>query len=180
MNARFDKPNELTVGWQSRRTTPVSRQAPFKVDGKIDWPRGAAERQGAPRRQLRRRRGLYDYVEAKVPFSRAARGALDVVVTGGFQGRKDDSIRYPSVSKPCRSAATADPASAPRLERRPRSEQDRYVDRIVNGLFGDDARRLFLAGLALSLTPCVADGPDPSSIIAGQAVPCRRAAACFR
>ena len=96
------------------------------------------------------------------------------VVTGGFQGCKDDSICYPPGEQTMSLVlpATSDfPASAAASSSSggPVSEQDQYVDRIVNGSWWTMIGVFFVAGLALSLTPCVLPMvPILSSIIAGQ------------
>jgi thiol:disulfide interchange protein DsbD len=177
MNARFDKPNELTVGWQIAPSYYLYRDKfTFKVDGKVELGRAALPKGKAHRDEnFGDVEVFYDYVEAKVPFSRASPDALDVVVTGGFQGCKDESICYPPGEQTMSLVlpATADfPASAVTSSSGgsgPVSEQDRYVDRIVNGSWWTMLGVFFVAGLALSLTPCVLPMvPILSSIIAGQ------------
>jgi thioredoxin:protein disulfide reductase len=176
MNARFDKPNELTVGWQIAPNYYLYRDKfTFTVDGKVELGRAALPKGKAHHDDnFGDVEVFYDYVEAKVPFSRASPDALDVVVTGGFQGCKDDSICYPPGEQTMSLVlpATSDfPASAVASSSSggPVSEQDKYVDRIVNGSWWTMIGVFFLAGLALSLTPCVLPMvPILSSIIAGQ------------
>jgi len=176
MNARFDKPNELTVGWQIAPNYYLYRDKfTFTVDGKVELGRAALPKGKAHHDDnFGDVEVFYDYVEAKVPFSRASPDALDVVVTGGFQGCKDDSICYPPGEQTMSLVlpATSDfPASAVASSSGggPVSEQDKYVDRIVNGSWWTMIGVFFLAGLALSLTPCVLPMvPILSSIIAGQ------------
>ncbi len=177
MNARFDKPNELTVGWQIAPNYYLYRDKfTFTVDGKIELGRAALPKGKAHHDDnFGDVEVFYDYVEAKVPFARASPDALDVVVTGGFQGCKDDSICYPpgeqtmSLVLPATVRLPRERGSRARAGGGPVSEQDQYVDRIVNGSWWTMLGVFFLAGLALSLTPCVLPMvPILSSIIAGQ------------
>ena len=82
LNARFDKPNELTVGWQIAPGHYLYRdKLSFRVDGKIELGRAALPK-GKPHngRELRRRRGVLrlrrgeDSVRAR-ERERARRGA---------------------------------------------------------------------------------------------------------
>jgi len=177
MNARFDKPNELTVGWQIAPNYYLYRDKfTFTVDGKVELGRATLPKGKAHRDEnFGNIEVFYDYVEAKVPFSRASPNALDVVITGGFQGCKDDSICYPPGQQTMAMVlpATADfPASVGTSSgggAGPVSAQDQYVARIVNGSWWTMLGVFFLAGLGLSLTPCVLPMvPILSSIIAGQ------------
>ena len=176
MNARFDKPNELTVAWQVAPGYYLYRdKLTFAVTGNIEL--GAATLpQGAPHTddnfgdvQIYR-----DYVEIKVPFARAGPDAIDVELTAGFQGCKDASICYPpgeqlmSLVLPATSefpaAAPAAPAGGELV-----SEQDQWLSRIVNGSWWTLLGGFYVAGLLLSFTPCVLPMvPILSSIIAGQ------------
>ena len=117
----------------------------------------------------------YDYVEAKIPFARASANALDVVLTAGFQGCRENSVCYPPSEQtmalvlPATSEFPADAAAGSTSAGGPVSEQDRYAQRIVNGSWWTMLGVFFVAGLALSLTPCVLPMvPILSSIIAGQ------------
>jgi thiol:disulfide interchange protein DsbD len=177
MNARFDKPNELTVGWQIAPNHYLYRdKLTFEVDGKVELGRATLPKGKAHRDEnFGDVEVFYDYVEAKVPFSRASPDALEVVVTGGFQGCKDDSICYPPSTQTMALVlpATADfPAGAVGASARdegPVSEQDQWAARIINGSWLQMLGWFFVGGLALSLTPCVLPMvPILSSIIAGQ------------
>jgi thioredoxin:protein disulfide reductase len=177
MNARFDKPNELTVGWQIAPNYYLYRdKLTFEVDGKVEIGRATLPKGKAHRDEnFGDVEVFYDYVEAKVPFSRASPDALEVVVTGGFQGCKDDSICYPPGAQTMALVlpATADfapsAASASGRDEGPVSEQDQWAARIINGSWLQMLGWFFVAGLALSLTPCVLPMvPILSSIIAGQ------------
>ena len=177
MNARFDKPNELTVGWQIAPNYYLYRDKfTFKVDGKVELGRATLPKGKSHRDEnFGDVEVFYDYVEAKVPFSRASPDALDVVVTGGFQGCKDASICYPpgeqtmALVLPATSDFPASAASSSTGGDGPVSEQDQWAARIVNGSWLPMLGWFFVAGLALSLTPCVLPMvPILSSIIAGQ------------
>ncbi len=182
MNARFDKPNELTVAWQIAPGYYLYRdKLTVTVNGKIDI--GAASLPaGKPHKddnfgdvQIFR-----DFVEAKVPFARASPNAIDVVVIAGFQGCKDNSICYPpgQQTMPMVLPATSEfPAATTGASAEgPVSEQDQWAARIINGSWLSLLGWFYVAGLALSLTPCVLPMvPILSSIIAGQgAVSSRR------
>jgi thiol:disulfide interchange protein DsbD len=179
MNARFDKPNELTVGWQIAPNYYLYRdKLTFQVDGRVELGRAALPKGKAHRDEnFGDVEVFYDYVEAKVPFSRASPDELQVLVTAGFQGCKDESICYPPGTQtmslvlpatadfPATAAASSDAAG-------PVSEQDQWAARIVNGSFWAMLGWFFVGGLALSLTPCVLPMvPILSSIIAGQSGP---------
>jgi thiol:disulfide interchange protein DsbD len=180
MNARFDKPNELTVAWQIAPGYYLYRDKfTFSATGKIDL--GTAKLpDGKPYNddnfgdvQI-----FNDYVEAKVPFARASPDALDVVVTAGFQGCKEGSICYPPDEQtmplvlPATSEFPAGAADTGAIV----SEQDQWAARIVKGSWLSLLGWFYVGGLALSLTPCVLPMvPILSSIIAGQgAVSTRR------
>jgi thiol:disulfide interchange protein DsbD len=174
MNARFDKPNELTVAWQIAPGYYLYRdKLTFGVKGKVDL--GAANLPaGKPHKddnfgdvQIFR-----DFVEAKIPFARASPDALDVVVTAGFQGCKDNSICYPpgEQAMPMVLPATREFAAAmpTATAGQPVSEQDQWLARIVNGSWWTLLGGFYVAGLLLSFTPCVLPMvPILSSIIAG-------------
>jgi len=95
MNARFDKPNELTVAWQIAPGYYLyADKFTFVATGRIDLgtaalPQGVAHTDD----NFGDVQVFYDYVEAKLPFARASPEALDVELTAGFQGCKDLSIR---------------------------------------------------------------------------------------
>ncbi|MEO8465867.1 MAG: protein-disulfide reductase DsbD [Gammaproteobacteria bacterium] len=181
MNARFDKPNELTVAWQIAPGYYLYRdKLTVTASGKIDV--GAPNLPtGTPHKdenfgdvQIFR-----DFVEAKVPFARANQNAIDVVVAAGFQGCKDNSICYPpgEQTMPMVLPATSEfPAAAADAPTGPVSEQDQWAARIIKGSWLSLLGWFYVAGLALSLTPCVLPMvPILSSIIAGQgAVSTRR------
>jgi thioredoxin:protein disulfide reductase len=179
MNARFDKPNELTVGWQIAPGHYLYRdKLKFRIEGKIELgqaslPKGKAHKD----ENFGDVEVYYDYVEAKIPFSRASANALDVVLTAGFQGCRDNSICYPPSEQtmalvlPATSefsgGAAASSTSGPRSG--PVSEQDQWSARIVGGSFWAMIGWFYVGGLLLAFTPCVLPMvPILSSIIAGQ------------
>jgi thiol:disulfide interchange protein DsbD len=176
MNARFDKPNELTVAWQIAPGYYLYRdKLAFEVDGRIELggpslPPGVAHRDD----NFGDVEVYRDYVEIKVPFARASPDALDVTLTAGFQGCKDDSICYPpgaQVMALVLPATSEFPASAAPTSGGDElvSEQDQWLSRIVNGSWWTLLGGFYVAGLLLSFTPCVLPMvPILSSIIAGQ------------
>jgi thioredoxin:protein disulfide reductase len=181
MNARFDRPNELTVGWQVAPGYYVYRDKfGFTADGRIELgaatlPKGVAHHDD----NFGDVEVFYNYVEAKVPFARATPDALDVVITGSFQGCKENSICYPpgeqtmALVLPATSefpaAASTSAAGAGTAPAEPVSEQDQWLARIVNGSWFTLLGGFYVAGLLLSFTPCVLPMvPILSSIIAGQ------------
>jgi thiol:disulfide interchange protein DsbD len=176
MNARFDKPNELTVAWQIapgyylyRDKLSFTTAGPIEL-GAANLPAGVAHTDdnfGAVD-------VFFDYVEAKVPFARASPNSVEIELTAGFQGCKEDSICYPpgeqsmSLVLP---ATTEFPAALPPASSGNElvSEQDQWLSRIVNGSWWTLLGGFYVAGLLLSFTPCVLPMvPILSSIIAGQ------------
>jgi thiol:disulfide interchange protein DsbD len=175
MNARFDKPNELTVAWQIAPDYYLYRdKLTFAVDGRISL--GAPNLPaGEPHTDdnFGEVEVFRDYVEIKVPFARASPEAIELELTAGFQGCKEDSICYPpgeqfmSLVLPATSEFPAPPAASAGDELV--SEQDQWAARIVNGSWPELLGWFYLGGLLLSFTPCVLPMvPILSSIIAGQ------------
>ena len=176
MNARFDKPNELTVAWQIAPGYYLYRdKLTFAVSGPIELGAPTLPA-GAPHTDdnFGEVQIFRDYVEIKVPFARASPDAIDVELTAGFQGCKDASICYPpgeqlmALVLPATSefpaVAPAEPAGGELV-----SEQDQWLSRIVNGSWWTLLGGFYVAGLLLSFTPCVLPMvPILSSIIAGQ------------
>jgi thiol:disulfide interchange protein DsbD len=172
MNARFDKPNELTIAWQIAPGYYLYRdKLSFAATGRIDL--GVATLpQGVPHTDdnFGDVEIFRDYFEAKVPFARASPDELEVEITAGFQGCKDASICYPpgeqrmTLLLPATSEFPAPAAPGSELV----SEQDQWAARIVNGSWPELLGWFFLGGLLLSFTPCVLPMvPILSSIIAG-------------
>jgi thiol:disulfide interchange protein DsbD len=174
MNARFDKPNELTVAWQIAPGYYLYRgKLGFSVTGRIDLgapnlPKGVAHSDD----NFGDVEVFYDYVEAKIPFARASPDALDVALTAGFQGCKEASICYPPGEQTMAlvlPATSEFPAVSPAAPTERVSEQDQWLGRIVNGSWWTLLGGFYVAGLLLSFTPCVLPMvPILSSIIAGQ------------
>ena len=177
MNARFDKPNELTVAWQIAPGYYLYRdKLSFTAAGRINLGAPTLPA-GVPHTddnfgdvEIYR-----DYVEVEVPFARASPDAIDVELTAGFQGCKDLSICYPPGEQimPLVLPATSEfpAATAPAADNGEGlvSEQDQWLSRIVNGSWWTLLGFFYVAGLGLSLTPCVLPMvPILSSIIAGQ------------
>ena len=177
MNARFDKPNELTVAWQIAPGYYLYHdKLSFTAAGRINLGAPTLPA-GVPHTddnfgdvEIYR-----DYVEVKVPFARASPDAIDVELTAGFQGCKDLSICYPPGEQimPLVLPATSEfpAATAPAADNGDGlvSEQDQWLSRIVNGSWWTLLGFFYVAGLGLSLTPCVLPMvPILSSIIAGQ------------
>ena len=178
LNARFDKANELTVGWQIAPGHYLYRdKLSFRVDGKIDLGRASLPK-GKPHKDenFGDVEVYYEYVEAKIPFARASANALDVVLTAGFQGCRENSVCYPPSEQtmalvlPATSEFPADAASSTSAAAAgPVSEQDQWSARIVGGSFWAMIGWFYVAGLLLAFTPCVLPMvPILSSIIAGQ------------
>jgi len=179
LNARFDKPNELTVGWQIAPGHYLYRdKLTFRVDGNIELGRASLPHGKSHHDDnFGDVEVFYDYVEATIPFARASAKALDVVLHAGFQGCRENSICYPpgeqtmplvlpATSEFPTAAATTGAVAA---DVGPVSEQDQWAARIVNGSWWQVIGGFYLAGLLLSLTPCVLPMvPILSSIIAGQ------------
>jgi len=181
MNARFDKANELTVGWQIAPGYYLYRdKLTFAATGPIEL--GAATLpKGAPHTDdnFGDVEIFRDYVEAKVPFARSSPNELEVEITAGYQGCKDDSICYPpgeqrmALLLPATSEFPVTPAAATSggagAAGELVSEQDQWLAKIVNGSWLTLLGGFYVAGLLLAFTPCVLPMvPILSSIIAGQ------------
>jgi len=176
MNARFDKPNELTVAWQIAPGYYLYRDKfTFAVDGGIGLgtatlPKGVAHTDDS----FGDVEVFFDYVEAKVPFARASPDSVELTLTAGFQGCKEQSICYPpgeqtmALVLPATSEFPA-PVVADDGGGAFVSEQEQWLARIVNGSWWTLLGGFYVAGLLLSFTPCVLPMvPILSSIIAGQ------------
>jgi thiol:disulfide interchange protein DsbD len=175
MNARFDRANELTVGWQIAPGYYLYRDKfEFRVDGGIELGRAVLP---AGRPHTDDNFGdvevFYDYVEAVIPFSRAGPDAVDVVVTSAFQGCKENSICYPpgeqtmALVLPATSEFPAGAAAAAPAP--PLSEQDRLAALVLSDSWWIVLGTFYGLGLLLAFTPCVLPMvPILSGIIAGQ------------
>jgi thiol:disulfide interchange protein DsbD len=173
MNARFDKPNELTVAWQIAPGYYLYRdKLTFAATGAIELG-GANLPEGVPHTDdsFGDVEIFRDYIEVKVPLARASPDEIEVEITAGFQGCKDASLCYPpgeqimSLVLPATSEFPTPASAGDELV----SEQDQWAARIVNGSWPELLGWFFLGGLLLSFTPCVLPMvPILSSIIAGQ------------
>jgi len=165
MNARFDAANELTIGWQIEPGYYLYREKfEFSVDGAIglgnaELPRGTAHTdQNFGDVEI-----FHEYVEAKIPFSRASADAMPVTVHASFQGCKEDSICYPpmeqsmSLTLPASSEfAAGSSAAIPDAQASVfESEQDGLARLIRTGSMWAVLSTFFGAGLLLAFTPCV-------------------------
>ena len=174
MNARFDKPNELTVAWQIAPNYYLYRdKLTFAAAGRISLGTPALPA-GVPHTDdnFGDVEVFYDYIEIKVPFARASPDPADIEITAGFQGCKDGSVCYPPGER-IMSLVLPDtsefPAPPPPAADQIVSEQDQWLSRIVNGSWWTLLGGFYVAGLLLSFTPCVLPMvPILSSIIAGQ------------
>ncbi|HEX6997357.1 MAG TPA: protein-disulfide reductase DsbD [Gammaproteobacteria bacterium] len=176
MNARFDRPNELTVSWQIAEDYYLYRdKLEIDADGDIELgepriPEGVAHYDD----NFGDVRVFYDYLEAVVPFARASPAALPVSVTAVFQGCKEGSVCYPPITQTMALTLPATSEFAPAAppdggEGRMVSEQDRWSAVILGGSWWALLGGFYVAGLLLSFTPCVLPMvPILSGIIAGQ------------
>ncbi|MFO1394553.1 MAG: protein-disulfide reductase DsbD [Steroidobacteraceae bacterium] len=110
---------------------------------------------------------FFDDMTAEVPVAVAA-GTRDVTLEVVYQGCAEAGLCYPPIHKTVNvtlgTGAPAGAAAAP-LQR---SEQDRFADLIREGRLPTVVFWFFLAGLGLSLTPCVLPMvPILSGIIVG-------------
>jgi thiol:disulfide interchange protein DsbD len=116
----------------------------------------------------------YDAVFATVPLQRRSPDATTATLILEYQGCAEDGICYPltvrefEVSLPL--ATAAEIASAPPPDAAgPVSDQDRYAGLIRDSSIAALVGAFFVAGLLLSLTPCVLPMiPILSGIIAGE------------
>ncbi|HEX7079927.1 MAG TPA: protein-disulfide reductase DsbD [Gammaproteobacteria bacterium] len=176
MNARFDGPNELVVGWQIapgyylyRDKFEISAVGDIEL-GEPELPEGVAHSD----ENFGDVRVFYDYVEATVPFARAGPNEIPVEVRARFQGCRENSICYPpteqtmSLILPATSefAVSDEP---PGSSAAPVSEQDRLAALILGGSWLAVGGAFFGFGLLLAFTPCVLPMvPILSGIIVGQ------------
>jgi thiol:disulfide interchange protein DsbD len=172
-NARFDRANELTVGFEIEPGYYLYRDKfEFSADGEIELgnarlPEGVAHSDD----NFGDVEVFFDYVEITVPFARARPEAFPVTIRTVFQGCKEGSICYPpteasmALTLPAASefAPSEPPGAAPMV-----SEQDQWAARILGGSWWTFLGGFYVAGLLLSFTPCVLPMiPILSSIIAG-------------
>ncbi len=177
MDTRIDGANQLTVSWLIAPGYYLYRDKfEFSVDGPIQLGTPRLP-DGEPHQDeyFGDVEVYYDYVEAQLPFSRAAPDAVDVQLNVLYQGCKVDSICYPvsegsaALGLPASSAfaasASAAAGSGPLLV----SEQDRLADVVINYPLWAVLGMFYGFGLLLAFTPCVLPMvPILSGIIAGQ------------
>jgi thiol:disulfide interchange protein DsbD len=178
-NPRFDKANELTIAWQIEPGYYLYRDKfAVEADGGVEFgnlrmPAGVKHND----ENFGDVEVFFDFVEVVVPFSRASPNEIPTTIRASFQGCKEASICYPpnaavmsldippSADFPVDEAALSAAASSGQMV----SEQDRFSALILGNSWLMFLGTFFLAGLALSLTPCVLPMiPILSSIIAGQ------------
>ena len=170
-NVRFDSANAMTVSWQIAPGYYLYRdEFSFDVDGDIQL--GTARLPAGEEIEdlnFGEVEVYRDYVEIDVPFARAYPDEQLLAITAGFQGCKDDSICYPPSGQLFELTLPASgdfPVEAPPVMV---SEQDRFSALITGDSWLVFLGAFYVAGLALSLTPCVLPMvPILSSIIAGQ------------
>lgn len=166
MNARFDSANELTVSWQIEPGYYLyADKFEFDVTGDIGLgtpvlPQGVAHTD----QNFGDVDVFYDYVEVRIPFSRASADEMPVTVATGFQGCKEDSICYPPMEQSMAltlpaSAEFASGSSAAQADAAEEdvfiSEQDALANLIRTGSMWVVLGSFFALGLGLSFTPCV-------------------------
>jgi len=111
---------------------------------------------------------MRDRVEIIVPFTRASPDEQQLTITAGYQGCKDESLCYPPAEQVFELTLPASSEFAGDLPVMV-SEQDRFSALILGDSWLAFLGAFYIAGLALSLTPCVLPMvPILSSIIAGQ------------
>jgi len=111
---------------------------------------------------------MRDRVEIIVPFTRSSPDEQQLTITAGYQGCKDESICYPAAEHVFELTLPASSEFAGDLPVMV-SEQDRFSALILGDSWLAFLGAFYIAGLALSLTPCVLPMvPILSSIIAGQ------------
>ncbi|HEX5046705.1 MAG TPA: protein-disulfide reductase DsbD [Gammaproteobacteria bacterium] len=175
MNARFDKPNELTVAWQIEPGYYLYKdKLAVRAEGNIELGRAVLP-EGVPHKDdsFGDVRIFRDYAEIKIPFARSSPDALDVQVMAAYQGCKDDSLCYPPGERTMALVLPATrefpaSASAAGAGSEPVSEQDRWAA-LVTGSWAALIGGFFLGGLGVAFTGCVLPMvPILSSIIVGQ------------
>ena len=175
MNARFDKPNELTVAWQiapgyylyrdklTFAATAASTSAPrtCRPASRTPTTTSATSRCSTTTSRSRcrsRARARTRSTSRSRPASKAARKTAFAIRPASKSWRSC-----------CRRRASFRQPAAPAGGGELVSEQDQWLSRIVNGSWWTLLGGFYVAGLLLSFTPCVLPMvPILSSIIAGQ------------
>lgn len=188
MNARFDRANEITVGWQIAPGHYLYRdKLDFRATGGIELGRAVLP---AGRPHTDDNFGdvevFYDYVEAVIPFSRASPDETPVEIVALYQGCRENSICYPPGEQTMalvlpaasefaasagsdRAAAPARAAAPSPAAEAPLSEQDRLAALVLSDSWWLVLGTFYGLGLLLAFTPCVLPMvPILSGIIAGQ------------
>ena len=174
-NIRFDRADEMTVSWQIAPEYYLYRDKfTVEADGEIQLgtprlPAGTAHYD----ENFGDVEVYYDLVEFTVPFSRASVDEFPVTVRAGYQGCKEQSVCYPpevrTLNLVVPPAADFGDVELVPTEEIMVSEQDRFSALILGDSWLTFLGAFYIAGLALSLTPCVLPMvPILSSIIAGQ------------
>src|SRR5690606_27213899 len=168
MNARFDGPKLLAVGWQIQPGYYLYRdKLEIEAVGEIglgtpEWPEGVPHYDD----NFGDVQVFYDYVEAKVPFSRASPDEMPIEIRAAFQGCRENSICYPPseqtmalVLPASADFASADPATATTADAGAGaaavqvSEQDRLASLILSDSWLIVGATFFGLGLLLAFTP---------------------------
>lgn len=175
MDPRVERANEITLSWIIQPGYYLYKNKfEFSVDGPIQigtprFPSGVLTED----EYFGEVEVYYDYVEVKIPFSRASPNEVDVQLDAYYQGCKVDSICYPLINVtrdlgiPASNVfdASAPSGSTPFMV----SEQDRLASIIMNYPLWAVLGIFYGLGLLLAFTPCVLPMvPILSGLIAGQ------------
>ena len=175
MDPRVERANEITLSWIIQPGYYLYKDKfEFSIDGPIQigtprFPRGVLTED----EYFGEVEVYYDYVEVKIPFSRASPDEVNVQLEAHYQGCKVDSICYPLIEVardlgiPASSvfAASVQSGSTPFMV----SEQDRLASVIMNYPLWAVLGIFYGLGLLLAFTPCVLPMvPILSGLIAGQ------------
>ena len=175
MDPRVERANEITLSWIIQPGYYLYKNKfEFSIDGPIQigtprFPSGVLTED----EYFGEVEVYYDYVEVKIPFSRASPNEVNVQLNAYYQGCKVDSICYPLINVtrdlgiPASNVfdASAPSGSTPFMV----SEQDRLASIIMNYPLWAVLGIFYGLGLLLSFTPCVLPMvPILSGLIAGQ------------
>lgn len=175
MDPRVERANEITLSWIIQPGYYLYKNKfEFSVDGPIQigtprFPSGVLTED----EYFGEVEVYYDYVEVKIPFSRASPNEVNVQLDAYYQGCKVDSICYPLINVtrdlgiPASNVfdASAPSGSTPFMV----SEQDRLASIIMNYPLWAVLGIFYGLGLLLAFTPCVLPMvPILSGLIAGQ------------
>ena len=175
MDPRVERANEITLSWIIQPGYYLYKNKfEFSIDGPIQigtprFPSGVLTED----EYFGEVEVYYDYVEVKIPFSRASPNEVNVQLDAYYQGCKVDSICYPLINVtrdlgiPASNVfdASAPSGSTPFMV----SEQDRLASIIMNYPLWAVLGIFYGLGLLLSFTPCVLPMvPILSGLIAGQ------------